>query len=84
MIAVAVIVFVLALVTIRSWQLRRRRRLGYLVQNTWEFRLQNQIRRCFGEHTADALAIAVLSVFASAQAFAQAFVRMLGSCHHVV
>ncbi|KAL0029963.1 hypothetical protein WJX77_010085 [Trebouxia sp. C0004] len=47
-IAVAVIVFVLALITLRSWQLRRRRRLGYLVQNTWEFRLRNQIRRCFG------------------------------------
>ncbi len=56
MIAVAVIVFVLALVTLRSWQLRRRRRLGYLIQNTWEFRLRNQIRRCFGEHTAAALA----------------------------
>ncbi|DBB12932.1 TPA: hypothetical protein ACH3X3_005684 [Trebouxia sp. C0006] len=56
-IAVAVIVFVLALVTLRSWQLRRRRRLGYLVQNTWEFRLRNQIRRCFGEHTAATFAI---------------------------
>ena len=78
MIAVAVIVFVLALVTLRSWQLRRRRRLGYLVQNTWEFRLRNQIRRCFGELTAAALAIVALQVFASAQAFAQAFVRMSG------
>lgn len=56
MIAVAVIVFVLAMITLRSWQLRRRRRLGYLVQSTWEFRLRNQIRRCFGEHTAAALA----------------------------
>ena len=56
-IAVAVIVFVLALVTLGSWQLRRRRRLGYLVQNTWDFRLRNQIRRCFGEHTAATFAI---------------------------
>ncbi|KAL0034427.1 hypothetical protein WJX79_001533 [Trebouxia sp. C0005] len=47
-IAVAVIVFVLAMITLRSWQLRRRRRLGYLEQSTWEFRLRNQIRRCFG------------------------------------
>ena len=75
-IAVAVIVFVLALVTLRSWQLRRRRRLGYLVQNTWEFRLRNQIRRCFGEHTAAALASVGLPVFASAQAVALAFARM--------
>ena len=75
-IAVAVIVFVLALVTLRSWQLRRRRRLGYLVQNTWEFQLRNQIRQCFGEHTAAALASVGLPVFASAQAVALAFVRM--------
>ncbi len=82
-ITVAVILFVLALVALRSWQLRRRRRLGYLVQNTWEFRLRNQIRRCFGEHTAAALASVVLQVFASAQAVAQVLVRISGQCHYV-
>lgn len=47
-IAVAVIVVVLLVIFLRTWQLRRRQRLGYLVQNTWEFRLRNVIRRCFG------------------------------------
>ncbi len=69
-IAVAVIVFVLALVTLRSWQLRRRRRLGYLVQNTWEFRLRNQIRRCFGEHTAATFAIGLYCLVTHEDGFA--------------
>lgn len=48
MIGVAVIVTVILAVCLRSWQLRRRRRLGYGLQGTWEFRLQQRCRRLLG------------------------------------
>lgn len=44
-IGVVIIVAVILAVCLRSWQLRRRWRLGYDVQSTWEFRFQQQCRR---------------------------------------
>lgn len=51
-IGVAVIIAVILAVCLRSWQLRRRRRLGYDVQSTWEFRLQQRCRRLLGVQVA--------------------------------